>query len=733
MSFASMGNRRGDPSASCEIKLMEKHETLRNLLLSAAVFVLVLWGSSKLMPPPRTPTAPPPAASQGPPAVTEASGLPTPPPPGDAVDPAAPPADRFNGFTIEEAPDARILIMGFDPPTPPSSRKDYDAAPYRMRLLLSNVGASIETAAMTDHAATLGSDERYTLLSPVDDRYRSLAVEQINIEGTVLPLADKRWHVDELEPYETEGEKGQQATFRLDIEKNGVPALRLIRTYRLPVQPVSTRRHDLFTQLRVENLADQPLRVVLTTRGGVGVPLAGTRGDDRYVDWGVFDGERVNGMRKLKTEASRDPTRPIKLFSPSDRETQRLSWAATANTYFTCTIAPLAREAGGPAPYLADVSAIDLDGDAFTTSDVTVRFVSRPETIASRSALSYPTEVYLGEKDGISFHQVAAYQERNYYFQIAQGFGWCTFTWLVELMVWLLNHLYVVTRDFGFAIIILVLIVRVLLHPITKKGQVNMVRMQHSMGQLAPKLEEIRKKHANDKAKLQQETMQVYREQGINPASQMLTCLPMFIQMPIWVALFLSLSNNIHMRHEPAFWGLTWIQDLTAPDALIPFSAPFTIPLVGWQVAAFNLLPILVALFMYTQQKLQPKPAPNPNMSDQQRQQQEMMQKMMPMMSIMMLILFYNGPSGLNLYIMFSSLFGTIEQHRIRKHIKDREAAGTLHKTPAESGGPRRMADRWEEPKPKGRIQAWFAQLQKMAENAQKAQPKRPAKGKARR
>jgi len=191
--------------------------------------------------------------------------------------------------------------------------------------------------------------------------------------------------------------------------------------------------------------------------------------------------------------------------------------------------------------------------------------------------------------------------------------------------------------------------------------------------------------------------------------------LPMLIQMPIWIALYLSLSNNILMRHEGSMF-LPWIHDLTAPDALYTFSSPITVPLFGWVLPSFNLLPLLVALFMYTQQKLQPKPAPNPNMSDQQRQQQEMMQKMMPMMSIMMLLIFYKMPSGLNLYIMASSLFGTIEQKRIRAHIKEREANGTLHKQ-----------EKPKTPKPQpasgGRRKPSFIQkLQTMAEEAQKAQ-----------
>jgi YidC/Oxa1 family membrane protein insertase len=214
--------------------------------------------------------------------------------------------------------------------------------------------------------------------------------------------------------------------------------------------------------------------------------------------------------------------------------------------------------------------------------------------------------------------------------------------------------------------------------------------------------------------------MKLYREHGINPASQFLTCLPMVIQMPIWVALWISLSNNILMRHQP--FHFTWVEDLTAPDALYTFTAPITVPIVGWSLPAFNLLPILLSISMYVQMKLQPRPKPNPNMTDQQRQQQEMMQKMGPMMSIMMLFIFYTAPSGLNLYIMCSSLFGAIEQWRIRKHVREREEAGTLHK-------PARTQDK---PRKPGKF-SFIARLQQMAENAQKSQARRPSKSKPRR
>ena len=303
------------------------------------------------------------------------------------------------------------------------------------------------------------------------------------------------------------------------------------------------------------------------------------------------------------------------------------------------------------------------------------------------------SDCYLGPKRRKAFQEVEAYAKRGYDEQ--------------------LNLLEKVVVNYGVAIVILVLIVRTILHPITKKGQVNMMRMQQAMGSLQPKMEELKKRYANDKTKLNSETMKLYQEAGVNPATQMISsCLPMFLQMPIWIALYTSLNYNIDMRHEPF---MLWIQDLTAPDGMITFSKCYTVPLVGAMigpVCSFNLLPILVSLFMFLQQKLMPKP--KPTQSGPQSEQAAQMQKIMPYMTIFFGLLFYNMPSGLNLYIWTSSFFGMIEQWRIRKHLDDLK--NTPPEKPKDTGG-------GIPAKPKTpRKPSFFARLQKAADNAQKVQ-----------
>ncbi len=697
-----------------------KNDTLRNLIIASAVFFVIMQ-LSRIFIKPVSPQAKPlseyPSLTQHADTGTE-TGTDT------ATNPnAAPPSNAMaeaKGFRVVEADSETTSHLG----TAVTNGEDTKWAddPYRLRLVLSNVGASIVSATTTDHADSLGKTDRYKLLRPVErdnkQRNLSLGVEKINVDGTNVMLLDKKWQTDAVTTYERTTDAGQEtgekASFWVDLYQNDKPLLRIRRTILLPKQAKKNRRHDLWSNVEIENLSDTPHKVLLTYLGGAGVQRESSRMVDLFLDVGIrhADGP-VIGKRHTHAEVSKRKGDPLQLFSSKTAKNgQLLSWAATANTYFTCTIAPRSRANDGPASYISEVDAVDTDASSATTDDVNLRFVTKIEPIDVGQKLQFPAEIYLGEKEFDGFRQVPVYKSRNYYDQISQGFGWCTFNWLAELMIWLLNHLAGILGDYGVSIIIMVLMVRMLLHPITKKGQVNMVRMQKHMQEVAPKIEEVKKKYANDKARMNQEMMKL----NINPAGQLLTCLPMFIQMPIWVALYISLSNNISMRHEPFLF--TWIHDLTTPDALIPFATPIIVPFLGWKITAFNLLPLLVSIMMFVQQKMQPKPAPSPTATDQQRSQQEMMQKMGPMMSVMMLLIFYKMPSGLNLYILASSIFGTVEQFYIRKHIKEQEAAGTLlkpKKAPVSNGNS----------KNKGKL-SWVQKLQLAAEQAQKQQINKP-------
>jgi YidC/Oxa1 family membrane protein insertase len=165
--------------------------------------------------------------------------------------------------------------------------------------------------------------------------------------------------------------------------------------------------------------------------------------------------------------------------------------------------------------------------------------------------------------------------------------------------------------------------------------------------------------------------MRMMRERGVNPF-QMLGCLPMFLQMPIWVALYAMLYFTFELRHEPAFWGffqLFWnwpfLADLSAADHFFgEFAQPFRFFI--WNMTGINILPPLMGVVFYVQQKYM-APPPSPSMTKEQLQQQKIMKVMMVVMFPIML---YSAPSGLTLYIFTSSLIGIIESKYVRAHIK---------------------------------------------------------------
>jgi len=249
----------------------------------------------------------------------------------------------------------------------------------------------------------------------------------------------------------------------------------------------------------------------------------------------------------------------------------------------------------------------------------------------------------------------------------------------------------------GLAVILLVILVRLLMFPISRFGQISMLKMQ----ELQPELAKLREQYKDDKQKFGLEQMKLMRERGANP---MLGCLPMMLQLPIWIALYTGLSVAISLRQAPF---LLWINDLARPDGLfpIPETDAFLLSSIGhWAQWQFNLLPLLTVVAFYLQMKFQPQSSGG---SPEMERQQKMMKWMMPGM---MLLFFYTAPSALNLYIMTSSALGFVEQKLVRKQYERRKL----------------MAPKVRPEKPKGRFAQWIESRLEMArklqEQAQKSE-----------
>ena len=333
-----------------------------------------------------------------------------------------------------------------------------------------------------------------------------------------------------------------------------------------------------------------------------------------------------------------------------------------------------------------------------------VKFAERK--LGPREKLAVDLDIFAGPKKRSIFSDEgplptkAIYGKLNYGSTIELRGCWCAPAWLTWGMMRLLDLFSrIPPRNYGVAIILLVILVRVALHPLTKKGQVSMVKMQ----KLAPQMQKLKEKYKDNKEALNREMMAMYKHAGATP---ILGCLPMILQMPIWFALYTGLNSAVQLRHE----GLLpfWLTDLAAPDAIVSWEKGVSIPVVSWLLSmggggliySFNLLPILLTIAMFLQMKMSPQTAQAAPDSPQAKQS-KMMSYMMP---VMMLFIFYNVPSGLNLYIMTSTFAGVAEQKVIRKHIEAREAAQAAAETTVALPGKAPRASRPK--KPKGPM--WF-------------------------
>ncbi|MCH9811873.1 membrane protein insertase YidC [bacterium] len=230
--------------------------------------------------------------------------------------------------------------------------------------------------------------------------------------------------------------------------------------------------------------------------------------------------------------------------------------------------------------------------------------------------------------------------------------GWLTFISdpFSRFMNTLLDFFHMITRSWGFSIILLTITLHLLLFPFGAKAHKSMIKMR----KLGPKLKELESKYKNDPKRLRMEQAMFYRNEGINPLSSLL---PLILPIPFFIGMFDLLRTKFTMRGVAFIPG--WIDNLSAPDVV--FSWGVNIPFIGNE---FHLLPILGAAAMYISQKIatagQPK---KKNPTDMEKQ----MQSMGPILSVVFLFFFYNLPAGLNIYLIVSSLLRVAQSSYLNK------------------------------------------------------------------
>lgn len=228
---------------------------------------------------------------------------------------------------------------------------------------------------------------------------------------------------------------------------------------------------------------------------------------------------------------------------------------------------------------------------------------------------------------------------------------WGNFFILTRPIFYTLDFFGDLTGNFGIAILLMTLVIKAIMFPLANKGFESMAKMK----KLQPEIEKLRKRYDDDKMKLQQEMMALYKKEKMNPVAG---CLPILIQMPIFYALYKTLFVTIELRHEPF---IAWIKDLSAPDpttifnlfGLLPFD-PMSVPMIG-AFLGIGVLPILMGVAMWFQTKLNPPP-PDP-----------MQAQIFAMMPFLFTFLFASFSAGLVLYWFWNTVLTILQQWVIMK------------------------------------------------------------------
>jgi len=315
------------------------------------------------------------------------------------------------------------------------------------------------------------------------------------------------------------------------------------------------------------------------------------------------------------------------------------AWLGITDKYWAATLLP------DPAASLTARFSSNLSG---TTRVYQTDYLLDPVTVQGGGNAATTTRLFAGAKE-VSTVDAYDKQLKLNRFELLIDWGW--FYFITKPMFWTIDHLYRLFGNFGIAILLVTVIVKAIFFPLANKSYASMAKMKAVQPQLAA----LKEKYPDDKMKQQQEMMDIYKKEKINPIAG---CLPIAIQIPVFFALYKVLFITIEMRHAP-FFG--WIHDLSAPDpthifnlfGLLPYD-PSAVPIIGHYLA-IGLWPLIMGVTMWFQMKLNPAP---PDAT------QKMIFDWMPVIFTFMLASF---PAGLVIYWAWNNLLSVLQQSAIMK------------------------------------------------------------------
>lgn len=312
----------------------------------------------------------------------------------------------------------------------------------------------------------------------------------------------------------------------------------------------------------------------------------------------------------------------IKNVEENERQQGQISWTSIEERYFMVSLIPKAVRN-------AEMRLL-FAGEGLLENQYRLSI----DNLSPGTQKSFAFDLFIGPKS------LKILSQLNNSLDEAIDFGW--FDFIAKPCLWLMNAIYQYIPNYGVAIIILTIFIKILLWPLGNKSYKSMSEMK----KLQPLMAEIREKHKGNKKKMNEEMMSLYKVYKINPMGG---CLPMILQIPVFIAFYRMLYEAIELRHAP-FFG--WINDLSAPDRLFNFgfSIPFMQPPYGIPV-----LTIIMGATMFLQQRMSPPPG-DPAQA-----------KMMMFLPIVFTVIFINFSSGLVLYWLVNNIISIAQQYYVSK------------------------------------------------------------------
>jgi YidC/Oxa1 family membrane protein insertase len=597
------------------------------------IFIGWMWLQNKIWPPPK----PLPPAKVAP---VDPSKTPKPGPVAPAPAPAPAPTPGTPAPPAKPEPEAARY------PEKPSITLRSQV----LEVVLTNKGAGIERATIHFPKPT----DTVKLLEPIDPRWPHMALRQVGGPDAIESL-----------PWEIVEQKDDRVGFRYRL-RDGVEV-----TKTFVLDPTA---HTLQLTVMLDNKnpvppgkdapPEQELALEFLAVNGIDPDslyrfeqyLMGVDRYDKTLRMKSF-AEIQKGEAKL-LEAERLPEgkeREDELKSIHEKyfrvEGGRKEWFGVNNRFFVAAVMP-----DGPTLDVLDQGYYEFRGlppDVAKRNDghqnITASARTQPFKVGTARKV-YQLTVYVGPMQKDALKVVPGLDDLGGYR------GGCFLAFVVKpaaaIILEMLHFTSGLVHNMGLGIIVTTLLIRLCLFPLSLKSQRNAMQMQL----LSPKIKALKERYKDDQQKYGVEQMRLFKENGVNPVAG---CLPLFIQMPIFIGMYSVFEMSIDLRHAH-FFG--WIKDLAEPDRLLGPWHPFAIPLLitELKIDALNLLPILMTVTWFLQAYFTPR-SPDPQMAQQQ--------KMMMWMPIVFGLTCYGLASGLSLYFLSNSLLSMGEQRIIKRYI----------------------------------------------------------------